>query len=169
MALRPGAADLDGGTMFSGLNFRRRAFAISIALFFFFSCPAAEAEDSLYIVKAGPYEFKLRLAASLSAEAFSDALPLELAMKRWGDLFYGAVPADSLDLSSGAVSSMQVGDIAYWPPGRSLCLFFGSTPPSPGLTPQLGSSGVVLGQLTGDVSALRNLGSETRLTIDRAK
>ena len=154
--------------MFSGLNFWRRAFAFSIALFFFFACPAAEAEDGRYVVKAGPYEFELRLAASLAADVFSDALPLELEAKRWGDMFYGSVPADSLDLSAEGVSSMQMGDLAYWPPGRALCIFFGSTPPSPGLTPQLGSSGVVLGRLTGNVSALRNLGSKTRIIIDKA-
>lgn len=151
--------------MFAALRFRRKwPILITVLALALLTSLEARAEGYRYIVQVDKYEFELKLNSEYSAQYFADALPIDLEMKRWGDQFYGASPV-IFDSYIESTSSMQVGHLAYWPPGQTLCLFFGSTPTSPGLSPQLGSPGLVLGSLIGDVTLLRSLGPQTSLTI----
>jgi hypothetical protein len=43
-----------------------------------------------------------------------------------------------------------MGDIAYWPPGSALCIFFGKTPASRGEEIRAASPVTVLGRVDGD-------------------
>jgi len=54
--------------------------------------------------------------------------PFESTANRWGDEIYFELPFD-LGLKGERVV-MRVGEIAYWPKGNSLCIFFGPTPVS---------------------------------------
>lgn len=83
-----------------------------------------QAEGSHYIVRIDTYEFELQLNKEYSAQYFAEALSMGIDMKRWGDQIYGAcqIPLGSY---IGSTSAMQVGQLAYWPPGKTLCLFLG--------------------------------------------
>lgn len=49
------------------------------------------------------------------------------------------------------VETVAMGDIAYWPPGQALCLFFGPTPASRGPTEIRPASAVTpVGRILGD-------------------
>lgn len=66
-----------------------------------------------------------------TADLIYDALPLSASGSYWGDEFYFAIPVKA-DEEPGASDVVEVGAIAYWPPGKCLCLFWGPTPASHG-------------------------------------
>ena len=84
------------------------------------------------------------------------SLPIEFSMSRWGDEFYGAIGLNA-SCDGAMVEVVQVGDVAYWPPGDALCLFFGPTPASQENEPRAASPVCVLGHVDADVEALRAL------------
>jgi len=65
-----------------------------------------------------------------TAEAIVSKLPIEGRANIWGEEIYFAIPVEAEEETSKQV--VEVGDVAYWPPGRALCLFFGPTPVSRG-------------------------------------
>jgi hypothetical protein len=66
-------------------------------------------------------EFSPRTAAKLI-----EALPLESDVMTWGDELYFEIPV--VMGAENAKERVRKGDIAYWPPGRALCIFYGKTP-----------------------------------------
>ncbi len=63
-----------------------------------------------------------------TAEAVYSKLPVEGKANLWGDEIYFTIPVTQETESPKQI--VEVGDIAYWPPGKALCLFFGPTPAS---------------------------------------
>ncbi|MEM3395765.1 MAG: cyclophilin-like fold protein [Thermoplasmata archaeon] len=53
------------------------------------------------------------------------AIPFKGKASFWGDEIYFEIPVEA-NLESGRVY-VEVGDIAYWPEGKCLCIFFGKT------------------------------------------
>ncbi len=111
--------------------------------------------------------FSAELNDSPAAELLLEALPLTVRMSRWGEEFYGdcglAIHADA-----SARELLEVGEIAYWPPGSALCFFFGPTPASTDERPRAASAVVPLGKFTGGIDALKRFGSslEAELSIE---
>ena len=66
---------------------------------------------------------------SNAARLIAEALPLESRAQRWGDEVYFATPIQAGE--EDAQPEVPSGTVAYWPPGRALCLFFGQQPYSP--------------------------------------
>ncbi|MDE1861726.1 MAG: hypothetical protein KGI33_02310 [Thaumarchaeota archaeon] len=63
----------------------------------------------------------------ITVRSFIEHLPLETNMNVWGDELY----TDETTVSVGPENSKPVVslmDVAYWPDGRAICLFFGPTP-----------------------------------------
>jgi len=69
------------------------------------------------------------LSDSKAGQIISSSLPLTAQMSRWGDECYGSVGIDVPE-DGTAREMMGGGEMAYWPPGRALCIFFGPTPAS---------------------------------------
>ena len=120
-------------------------------------------------ITAGKLQLIGHLNDSPTATALAALLPVTVRMSRWGDEYYGSLN-DSLDLaeSDDAREAMAVGELAYWPPGNALCIFFGPTPASTGPEPRAASPVNPLGMLGGDVTALRALGGTIELKMCRA-
>jgi hypothetical protein len=80
-------------------------------------------------IKIQDQSFSAELNNSPAAAMLLEALPLKVRMSRWGEEYYGdcglGIPADA-----SARELLEVGEIAYWPPGSALCFFFGPTPAS---------------------------------------
>lgn len=126
-------------------------------------------KDKPIVLQIENYSFELELNDPDLETLFASAMPLELEMARWGGQFYAPNPLplnaqDHLHLTQ----QMRVGDLAVWPPANTLCIFFGSTPPSPGPAPRLGAAGLVLGKLKGNLTELKNLKNSTRVTLSTA-
>ncbi len=107
------------------------------------------------------------LSDSPAARRIADALPLTVAMSRWGDEYYGGaglvIPEDS-----SARELMEVGEIAWWPPGKALCIFFGPTPASTDERPRAASGVLPVGKISEGFETLRGLGSRVKAVIRKA-
>ena len=62
-----------------------------------------------------------------TVQAILENLPIELGINRWGDELY---TEKTQILAEEEDSTIQVNllDVAYWPDGNALCLFYGPTP-----------------------------------------
>ncbi len=94
-------------------------------------------------------------ASDIGAELLG-GLPVTLVLSRWGDEYYG--PCDLTEEPADEMTEVvQVGDLAYWPAGRALCIFFGPTPASHGDEPRAASAVEVIGHVDVDPASLRAL------------
>lgn len=120
-------------------------------------------------VKIGALELKGELNDSATGKALAGMLPANVKMSRWGDEYYGALPK-ALNMKEGpeAREEMEVGELAYWPPGNALCIFFGPTPASSGDEPRAASPVNPVGKLTGDIDALKGLGRSVTASVAKA-
>jgi len=78
------------------------------------------------------------LSANRTARAIWNALPLEGNAKHSGDEMYFEVPVDLAEDESQ--EEVAIGDVAYWPPGNAVCIFWGPTPASHGNEPRAASA-----------------------------
>lgn len=86
-------------------------------------------EDALMRIKirAGGVVCEAGLLDNETARAVYDLLPIEGYNNVWGDEFYFEIPL-YMPLDDSATADVEVGDIAYWPAGRSIAIFLGPTP-----------------------------------------
>ena len=62
-----------------------------------------------------------------TVKAILNALPLQVKINRWGDeLYTDKTPIVAEEENARSVVDLL--DVAYWPEGHSLCLFYGPTP-----------------------------------------
>lgn len=114
----------------------------------------------------GDYSVQARLHDTPAADAVWQALPLRVSVSVWGDEIYAGIGVD-VDLPDDATDVADVGDLAIWPPGRALCIFFGPTPASRGAEPRAASPIAPVGQIENpDVPALRRVRSGATLTVE---
>lgn len=110
-------------------------------------------------------EFEVSLYDNPAAEAFLRSLPQAADLSRWGNGEYygisGSIPTD------GAKQVFfQRGEIAFWPPGNALCIFFDRTPVSSDDRPRMDSPGLPLGKIVkGDVSAFEGMPGRVNASI----
>jgi len=120
-------------------------------------------------IRAEGIELPAELNDSETAQALVSRLPLEVEMSRWGDEYYGDVGDDlGVRVAADARAEMSVGEIAYWPTGNAVCIFFGPTPASSGDMPVAASPVNPVGEVTGDVSRLKALGGSVTIELARA-
>lgn len=120
------------------------------------------------IIKIGELKLSAELNDSPAAEKIKLLLPLEFSMSRWGDEYYGNCGIDA-ELSQDARDVMEVGELAVWPAGNALCIFFGPTPVSMGNEPRAISPVNPVGKLIGNSAVLKNLGSSIHARIEILK
>jgi uncharacterized protein len=117
-------------------------------------------------ISAGTVAAYALLNDTKAADAVWQTLPLEVRMQTWGDELYGSVPL-TLPLESPQ-EEVDLGALAYWPPGHALCIFFGPTPASSGDEPRAASEVTVFGQVDGDSGVFRLVKSGERLRFEQA-
>lgn len=65
--------------------------------------------------------------APKTVQSILDNLPISVKIHVWGqELYTDPTPVISDDENSRDAVSLM--DVAYWPPGKAICLFFGPTP-----------------------------------------
>jgi hypothetical protein len=77
-------------------------------------------------------EVSVELNDSLSpntVQAILESLPIELTIRRWGDELYTEKTKIAVEPENAKIR-VNLFDVAYWPEGKALCLFFGPTPVS---------------------------------------
>jgi len=77
---------------------------------------------------AGALNAELTDENTTTADAVWEKLPIEGKANVWGEEIYFAIPV-TLEAET-TKQLVDIGDIAYWPPGKAICFFFGPTPAS---------------------------------------
>ena len=106
------------------------------------------------------------LNSSVSADKIWEALPLSGSANVWGDEIYFEIPV-SLKEVSDAQQEVEVGTLAYWPPGSALCVFFGKTPVSTSDKPKAYSPVNILGLVDGDSKVFKIVEAGDQIVIDK--
>ena len=120
--------------------------------------------------------FKSRSLGEASAEVFKDecpatadavlrALPLKGRARRWGDEVYFKVPL-ALPEENPRVE-VKVGEVAYWPEGQCICVFFGRTPASVDSEPRAYSPVNVFARLVDDPARFKAVRVNEVVTVER--
>ena len=116
-------------------------------------------------ISAGPVTVLATLGDSPTATAVLAALPVTGRASTWGDEVYFAIPVDA-DEEPGSSAVVELGDVAYWPPGSALCLFFGPTPASRGSEIRAASAVTVVGRIDGDAAVLKQVRDGTPIRVE---
>ena len=110
------------------------------------------------IIETEKHAFEVDLCGGSAARNVVKTLPQEISMARWGDEFYGTLK-EKVECGPDTLQDVfEIGDVALWPAGNALCIFFGPTPASSGDDPRMASPGVLVGRITGDATVLRHCG-----------
>jgi len=117
-------------------------------------------------ITAGGVEMTAELNDTKTADAIWNALPIEAHGNKWGDEIYFGIPVSVGEENGKEV--VELGDIAYWPPGSAFCIFFGPTPASSGDEIRPASAVNVVGRLKGDPKAFKAVRSGEQVILDKA-
>jgi hypothetical protein len=88
-------------------------------------------------------------------DAILKALPFSGKANVWGDEVYFNIPVGAPEENSQ--QEMEVGDIAFWPMGNAMCIFFGRTPVSDSEKPKAYSPVNLFAKIIGDVTVLKKI------------
>ena len=116
------------------------------------------------LLKSQGLEVTAELNSSPVADLLWDMLPLNISMNRWGDEYYGSCGINA-GMDDTGRELMDVGEIAYWPPGDALCIFFGPTPASTNDKPRAASPVVPIGNISGDPGLFKSLAAAIDLEV----
>jgi hypothetical protein len=97
--------------------------------------------------RTADFSFIAEFNDSAAARALISGMPISSFISTWGDEIYFDTGIDTP--ADGAAVEVSVGDVAYWPAGKSLCIFFGRTPASRGTDKPVPASPVVIVGKTG--------------------
>ena len=100
-----------------------------------------------------------------TALAVWNALPIKGKVNRWGDEIY--FPTTINLKEEKAHAEVEVGDLAYWPPGNAICIFFGATPASKHGEPRAYSPVNVFAKVIGDATAFKKVRDGEQITLER--
>lgn len=104
---------------------------------------------------------------SETSQKIIEALPIHGEAQVWGGEIYFPINV-SAELESDATEVLEEGQLAYWPPGKAFCIFFGPTPASQGDEIKAASAVNVVGKIQGDLSDLWTIEAGTDVLIELA-
>jgi len=100
-----------------------------------------------------------------TAERIWAALPIKGKANRWGDEIYFSIPVKADE--ENAKADVEVGAVAYWPPGNALCIFFGRTPASRNEKPRAASPVNTFAKVKGDPAIFSNVRDGDTVTVEK--
>ncbi len=101
---------------------------------------------------------------SPTSKALINSLPIEGISQIWGDEIYFSTSI-SKENDEWAKETVDLGDIAFWPPGNAICLFFGPTPVISGDEIRPASATNVMGKIIGDLEELKTINSGDNVKV----
>lgn len=116
-------------------------------------------------ITVGGLQLKARLNEINTVTKVLEILPISSRVNLWGDEIYIPIPLDT-GLEDGK-EIVALGDIAYWPQGKAMCIFFGRTPVSRGEEIRPISPVNVIGRIEGDTKLLGKVKQGEEIIIER--
>ncbi len=102
--------------------------------------------------------------APKTVHAILEKLPIKVKINRWGDELY-TDPMPVKVEEENAKSLVNLLDVAYWPQGQGLCLFFGPTPISKGNEIKPYSPVNVIGKIVSKENIARKVSDSTNVIV----
>ncbi|MBU2044655.1 MAG: hypothetical protein KJ977_01210 [Candidatus Omnitrophica bacterium] len=118
------------------------------------------------IFKTEQASFSVEFNDSLTAREIFAKLPLNSTVSTWGDEIYFDIGFKAS--AQGATMEVSVGDVAYWPQGKCLCVFFGPTPDSVTQEPVPASPVVIVGKASASQDQLRAIELGEKIIVSAA-
>ncbi len=116
-------------------------------------------------ITVGGLEVRARLNETDTARKVWEALPITATANLWGDEVYFSTPVDT-GLEE-AKELVELGDVAYWPQGKAICLFFGRTPASRGEEIRPASPVNIIGKIEGEPGVLKEVKPGDKISVER--
>ena len=117
-------------------------------------------------IVAGGVEAMALLNDSETAHLAWAALPISASASIWGDEIYFRIDLSASEQDAREV--VDIGDVAFWPPGQALCLFFGPTPMSVGDEIRPASAVNVIGRIEGGPTTLKAVPAGAGVLVETA-
>lgn len=102
----------------------------------------------------------------LTAEIVLGSLPIEGEANRWGDEIYFSTGLDIPE--ENGRQDVEVGEVAFWPAGRAIAVFFGRTPVSVTDKPRAYENVNVFAELEGDPEPLVRVSNGEKVCLEPA-
>jgi len=115
-------------------------------------------------ISAGDVQIEAELNDGPTAKSIIDTLPIEASARRWGGEIYFSIPV-AAELEENSRDVLEAGELAFWPPGKAFCIFFGPTPASQGDEIRAASEVSIIGKMKSDWSGLWDVPSEATIVI----
>lgn len=129
---------------------------------------AKSSESSKIVLKFPDFELYARLLDVPEACEIKKKMPIKGASRRWGEEVYFLV--DWAIPNNKGIEEVEVGDIAYWPDGPGIAIFFGKTPVSTSKKPRAYSAVNVFAKIEkpdeNALEKLRSVRDSTEITIE---
>lgn len=116
-------------------------------------------------ISVGRVALVAKLLPNATARAIWNALPIDGRANLWGDELYFSTPVELAEEQAQEV--VEVGDVAYWPPGNAVCIFWGRTPASHADEPRAASPVNVFGRIAASADRLASIKSGTPVRLER--
>jgi hypothetical protein len=101
-----------------------------------------------------------------TADAIWEALPISARGNTWGDEIYFGIPVH-VDEAEDANDVVEMGALAYWPPGNAFCIFFGKTPASKEDECRAASAVNAVGKIEGDPEVFKEVPGGSTVTLEK--
>lgn len=117
-------------------------------------------------ISAGDVIVTAVLNDSDTADELWASLPITARAQTWGDEIYFSIPV-SVEEAADSQETVEMGAVAYWPPGSALCLFWGPTPMSAPGEIRPAAAVNVMGQIDGDPTVLGGVADGAEVVVSR--
>lgn len=102
-----------------------------------------------------------------TAKAVYEALPITANGETWGEEIYFSSGINATLIDPKEV--LEEGELAYWPPMKAICIFYGPTPASHGNEIRAAGPVSVFGKIEdGDIDSLKKLDGSVKVAIEKA-
>ena len=102
----------------------------------------------------------------ITADAVWSKLPIEGKANIWGDEIYFAIPVSAE--AENPKEIVDLADVAYWPPGKAICFFFGPTPASRDKEIRAASPVNVFAKVENNVKLLKLVKPGEKVRVEKA-
>ena len=99
-----------------------------------------------------------------TAKSIIDTLPIEASARRWDGEIYFSITVEA-ELEENSRDVLEAGELAFWPPAKAFCIFFGPTPASQGDEIRAASKVNIIGKLKSDGSGLWDVPNGAKIII----